>query len=142
MTRHATLIAFLLLTAACSGPTPDEVYQDYNAKLIEGLSFDAEKTWYSERKQQEVEEQVPVYMEQMGRDREGVIELYETFSQEQARCHAIELVEERVEGETAYLEYNQTDTCGEEPRAAGKQKIRMVTNADGDWKIDHVEVAL
>jgi len=138
--RTLTLCACLFI-AACGQKTADETYRAYNDEIIDGAGYDVEKTFYTERKQVEVEEQIPFYMERMGKEREEVLAMYTQFSQDEARCNDLELIEERVDGDNAYLEYAQTNTCGEEPRPAGKQKIRLQKTGDG-WKIDELEIEL
>lgn len=138
--RILTLCACLLM-AACGQKTADETYRAYNDEIMNGAGYEVEKSFYTERKQAEVEEQIPVYMERMGKERDEVLAMYSQFSQDEARCNAIELVEEQSDDDSAYLEYAQTNTCGEEPEPAGKQKIRMIMTDDG-WKIDELEVEL
>lgn len=134
-----SLIASVL--SGCSlERSPSQVYDEYNSKVITGISYHEDQAYYSERKQEEVESKIPQYMKQMDKSREEVIEFYLGFSREAAKCKEIKLVKERIEAGIAFLEYSQIDVCGNEATSQEKQIIRMVKE-DG-WKIDDIEIDL
>jgi len=134
-----TLILFLL-SACSSEKSPHEIYEEYNSKVIQGISFDDDKAYYTTRKREEVESKIPQYMETMNKPREEVIKFYLDFSRELAKCKDIVLVKEIVDGNTAMLEYSQKDTCGNESTSQEKQTIQMIN--EGGWKIDDIEISL
>ena len=141
MNLFKSLSVILILLIGCSSEkSPSQVYNEYNSKVIEGISFDNDKAYYSKRKQDEVESKFPQYMKKMEKSREEVIEFYLSFSREVAKCKELILVKEVMNGDLAILEYSQKDICGNESTTQGKQMIRMV-NEDG-WKIDDVEISL
>jgi len=125
---------------ASDGKSPSQIYSEYNSRVIEGISFVEDKAYFSKRKQQEVENKMPQYMEQMNKTRDEVIEIYMEVSREVAKCKEIVLSKEVIEGETALLVYSQKDICGNESTSEEKQTIRMIQE-DG-WKIDDIEISL
>ena len=141
MNLFKSLSVILILLIGCSSEkSPSQVYNEYNSKVIEGISFDDDKAYYSKRKQDEVESKFPQYMKKMEKSREEVIEFYLSFSREVAKCKELILVKEVMNGDLAILEYSQKDICGNESVSQEKQLIRMV-NEDG-WKIDDIEISL
>jgi hypothetical protein len=135
----SSLILFLL--SACSAEkSPGQVYEEYNSRVIQGISFDDDKAYYTERKQEEVESKMPQYMETMRKSRDEVVKIYLEFSRELAKCKEIALVKEVVDRNTAVLEYSQKDICGNESTSQEKQSIRMIN--EGGWKIDDIEISL
>lgn len=146
--KHAKLLSsilIILLQIGCSAEqspdrSPDQVYREYNANLVDGMSFDEIKAHHTERKQNEVEQNFPRYMKQMNKTRDEVVEFYVKFSREVAKCTQLTLVDEAIEGDTARLEYSRKDTCGDESQSTGKEMVTM-KKEDG-WKIDEVEVVL
>jgi hypothetical protein len=135
----SSLILFLL-SAFSAEKTPGQVYEEYNSRVIQGISFDDDKAYYTERKQEEVESKMPQYMETMKKSRDEVVKIYLEFSRELAKCKEIALVKEVVDRNTAVLEYSQKDICGNESTSQEKQSIRMIN--EGGWKIDDIEISL
>jgi len=129
-----------VLMGCTSDKSPNQVYLEYNSKVIDGINYDEEKAYYSKRKLQEVESKFPQYMTQMKKSREEVIEFYLNFSREVAKCKEIKLVSENINGDISLLEYSQRDICGNESNSAEKQVVRMVM--ENGWKLDSVEVSL
>jgi hypothetical protein len=123
-----------------SEPTPSEVYEEYNLKVSNGMTFDEEKAYYTERKKNEVESKIPQYMKKMNKSREEVIKFYTDFSQSVAKCKEITLIKESIDGVKAVLIYDQKDICGNDSGANEKQTVHMIN--DGKWKIDDVEISL
>lgn len=141
MRRRQIVPLAILLLGACSSPkAPSVVYEEYNQQIIAGMAFEEEVTYFTKRKQQEVEAQFPPLMDRTNRTRDEVIELYQTISRELAKCKQISLAEEQIEGNTAYLVYDQRDICGNASESNEKHSVRMVD--EGGWKIDDVEIAL
>jgi hypothetical protein len=54
--------------------SPSQVYSEYNDKVIEGISFEEDKSYFSKRKQIEVESKFPQYMKKMNKSKAQVIE--------------------------------------------------------------------
>jgi hypothetical protein len=134
-----SLILFLLL-ACSSEKSPDQVYEEYNSRVIKGINYDGDMAYYTKRKQEEVESKIPQYMEMMEKPRDEVIKVYIEVSRELAKCKEITLVKEVVDLNTAVLEYSQKDICGNEPTSQEKQTIQMIN--EGGWKIDDIEISL
>lgn len=136
-----SLFSILFLLLACSPEkSPGQIYEEYNSRAIQGINYDDDKAYYTNRKLEEVEAKIPQYMETMKRSRDEVINLYLAFSRELAKCKEITLVKEVIDRNTAVLEYSQKDICGNESMSQEKQSIRMI-NEDG-WKIDDIEISL
>ncbi len=133
-------LSLVVLTACTPDKPPSQIYEEYNAKVIQGIDFDDEKTYFTKRKQEEVEAKMPQYMASMNKTREEVIKVYLAFSRGLAKCKEIALLKEEITGNTATLEYAQKDICGNESTSQEKQSIRMI-NEDG-WKIDDVVVSI
>lgn len=119
---------------------PSTVYEQYNDKVIHGIAYEEEKIYFSNAKRAEVESKIPQYMQQMKKSREQVIQMYQKVSQSVAKCKKIRLTQERIEGNTAYLTYEQTDICN--PSSGGQQKQSVVMHNEHGWKIHQVEIAL
>ncbi|RYY78832.1 MAG: hypothetical protein EOO69_09025 [Moraxellaceae bacterium] len=140
-----------LLLAACSSNDsssmlkPSRVYEQYNEKVIHGMPFEQEKSYYTDAKQAEVEQKIPQYMQQMKKSREQVIQIYQQMSQSVAKCKKIQLAHERIEGNSAYLTYDQTDICNPNTNTLQKnapQKQSVIMRNEQGWKIHQVEIAL
>lgn len=111
-----------------------------SGRVIDGISFDDEKSYYTKRKQNEIESKFPQYMQKMKKSRNEVMEFYSKFSREHAKCKELSLIRETINGNIAELEYAQKDICGNTSSTPEKQLIRMI-NEDGR-KIDDVEISL
>lgn len=136
------LLVFLLMcsVAACGAPeSPTDVYEAYNAKVVSGLDFNQEKEFFSTKKNAEIEQKIVQYMGQMNKGREEVIAFYMDFSRSVAKCKEIKLLDERTEGNSTFLLYEQKDVCGNSGDNE-RQSIYMVN--EGGWKIDSVEIDL
>lgn len=136
------LLVFLLMcsVAACGAPeSPTDVYEAYNAKVVSGLDFNQEKEFFSTKKNAEIEQKIVQYMGQMNKGREEVIAFYMDFSRSVAKCKEIKLLDDRTEGNSAFLLYEQKDVCGNSGDNE-RQSIYMVN--EGGWKIDSVEIDL
>jgi hypothetical protein len=141
ITKSLLLALLVPLLFGCSAEkSPSQVYIEYNSKVIAGISYDDEKMYFSKRKQQEVESEIPQYMEQMNKSREEVIDFYLEFSKAFAKCKEISLVSEVIEKNIASLEFSQNDICGNESTSTEKQVVKMVK--ESGWKIDDVVISL
>ena len=140
MNRTLILGVIFILIGCGESDSPSSVYEAYNSKVIDGISFEEEKKFYSIKKLAEMEASFPRYMAQMKKSREEVIEFYQEFSQSVAKCKSIKLVDENESVEHVILIYSQIDTCSNKSADKEKQVIKMV-NENG-WKIDSVEVSL
>jgi len=139
--KSLSLGLFLSLLFSCSAEkSPNQVYIEYNSKVIAGISFDDEKGYFSRRKQQEVESKMPQYIKQMNKSRDEVIAVYLEFSKGLAKCKEILLVSEVIQTDKALLEFSQKDICGNESTSKEKQVVKMVK--EGGWKIDDIVISL
>lgn len=131
------------LAASAAEKSPAEVYAEYNARVVRGISFADDAAYYSTRKRAEVEGKFPLQMKQMNKSRDEVIAIYLQFSRELAKCQVLSLATQRLEAReaAAYLEYAVADRCAKAPAAPQRHKIKMVKEGGG-WKIDSVEIAL
>ena len=120
--------------------SPSNIYEEYNSKVITGLSFDEEKMYFSTQKIAEVESSFPRYMAQMKKSKDEVIDFYLKLSQSVAKCKAITLIEENIADDHAVLIYSQSDICNSQSSDDEKQIINLV-NENG-WKISSVEISL
>jgi len=139
---YKILVLSLSITLTGCGETdsPSSVYEEYNSKVIDGISFEEEKKYYSTSKLAEVEASFPRYMAQMKKSKEEVIKFYLDFSQSVAKCKSIKLLKEQKSGESVVLIYSQTDTCGNDSNGNAKQTVKMVN--ESGWKIASVEIGL
>lgn len=135
-TRAITLVTFILFCGYAKAESPSQVYEEYNQKKITGLAFAEDVEYHTARSRKEVEAKTLDLMEKTNRSREKVIELYVSFSQTLAKCKEISLVEERIEGDEAFLIYEQKDICGNTSSTPGTTKVKLI-NENG-WKIDEV----
>lgn len=83
MIKFAPLIFLSCLTmfSGCQeSGSPSSIYEEYNARVIEGISFEEAKKYFSKSKLAEVEASFPRYMAQMKKSKEEVIKFYLDFS--------------------------------------------------------------
>lgn len=137
------LVLVLVPLGAAAEKSPAEVYAEYNARVVRGISFADDASYYSTRKRAEVEGKFPLQMKQMNKSRDEVIAIYLQFSRELAKCQVLSLATQRLVAREAavYLEYAVSDRCAKAPAAGQRHKIKMVKEGGG-WKIDSVEIAL
>lgn len=140
MGRILFLLIFIMFSLSKANELASDVYKKYYSEIINGITFENEKKYYSNAKVQDIEKSFPRYMKQMKKTKAEVIEFYQKFSQEVAKCKKIKLVNERILSNFTILEYYQTDTCGNISNRIEKQIIRMVY--ENGWKIDSIEVEL
>ena len=66
MRFYATLPLMLaFLTGCTSQQTPSEIYEEYNSRVSDGISFPDDQAYFSKRKIDEIEAKLPQYMKQM-----------------------------------------------------------------------------
>ena len=140
MYKILVLSLFLPLAGCGEIDSPGSIYEEYNSKVINGISFEEEKKYYSTSKLEEVEASFPRYMAQMKKSKEEVIKFYQDFSQSIAKCKSIKLLEEQKSGKNVVLIYSQIDICGNDSDRSEKQTITMVN--ESGWKIASVEIGL
>lgn len=91
-----------IVLAACSSANssstvkPSIIYEQYNEKVIRGISYEEEKSYYTESRQADMEQKIPQYMQQMKKSREQVIQMYQQVFQSAARCKKNHLSQERI----------------------------------------------
>ncbi len=143
MNIHVLLVSVslsILPLASIADIAPHKIYEEYNSKVVSGISFEEDKSYYTKRKQDEVDSKIPRYIERLKKPRDEVIAFYLDISMRIAKCKEIILLNETIDGDTATLEYSQKDICGNEPTNQGKQRIKM-TKENG-WKIDDIVISL
>ena len=97
-----------IVLAACSSANSSStvklstVYEQYNEKVIRGISYEEEKSYSTEARQADMEQKIPQYMQQMKKSREQVIQMYQQASQSAAKCKKIRLRQERIEAITIH----------------------------------------
>ena len=147
--RYFASLVCVFMFLISSGPTsaqehmsddPAAVYEAYNDKVVSGLSFEVEKTYFSKRKVGTLDQKIADMMERTGKTEQEVIELYQSVSTATAKCRDITLENKEISGDTALLTYAQKDTCDPD-NSPGPQKVRMVLE-DGVWKIDEIVIDL
>lgn len=133
-------LLFILPLVAFADTSPRDVYEKYNSKVKAGISFEEEKSYFTQRKQDEVVSKIPRYMKQLNKSRSEVIEFYLDITMNTAKCKAITLTNESIDGDTANLEYSQKDICGNRSSSPQKQKIKMIK--ENGWKIDKIVISI
>ncbi len=133
-------LLFILPLVAFADTSPRDVYEKYNSKVKAGISFEEEKSYFTQRKQDEVVSKIPRYMKQLNKSRSEVIEFYLDITMNTAKCKAITLTNESIDGDTANLEYSQKDICGNRSSSPQKQKIKMIK--ENGWKIDKIAISI
>ena len=151
----AAALAFVtVLVVACGKPSeaptgtlteaapqsPVDFYLYYHARSAAGMSFAEDVGFHSSRAIADVESKVESMMERSGKSRDELEAFYLELSQGMARCTALTLTDERIEGNTAYLEFDTENTCPSEQSDVSKHRIKLVKE-DG-WKLDEVEIVL
>lgn len=136
------MLATPIFLTACqyNSSSPSEVYEKYNQHVINGMTFEEEKHYFTKQKQLEVERKIPLYMAQMNKSKEEVIAFYLRFTQNLAKCKHIKLTEQNTSGDEAVLIYQQTDTCGNQSTQTEKQTIKL--KYENGWKIDDIVSSL
>lgn len=136
-----TLLFIVIFISACGETTnPAQVYEEYNEKVKQGLSFELEKLYFTKKKNKEVDEQIEVYMKSMNKTEKEVIEFYSKFSKSVAKCSEIKLLNQNITKEFTELIYELEDLCNENSNGKGLLKVRMVE--ENGWKIDEIKIEL
>lgn len=140
MLRLYAVALLVCLFAACGGDgqTPSQTYLDYHRQSAEGMAFEEEKGWYSQRKLADVEAQLPRMAAQMNRSEDELVALYMEMSQAAAGCAELTLVDESIDGDVAVLVFDAASTCDDASDA--QHRVRLLRE-DG-WKLDDVEILL
>jgi hypothetical protein len=153
-TLAAPLAFVAVLVVACGKPSeaptgtlteaapqsPVDFYLYYHARSAAGMSFEEDVTYHSSRAVADVDGKIQSMMERTGKSRDEVIQLYLDLSQGAAHCTTLTLLDERIEGDKAYLEFDTDNTCPEEQSDISKHRVKLVKE-DG-WKLDEVEIVL
>jgi|GEM_PF-1175267 len=138
---NSSLAAGLLFLSGCgAAEDPNQIYLDYNNRVIQGLPFVEETIFFTERKLAEIKSSFPRYMVQMKKSEEEVIKFYSSFSQSVAKCKEITLADKIQTESSATLTYTQRDICGNGNGGMEKQVVSMIK--ENGWKIDSVEISL
>jgi hypothetical protein len=120
--------------------SPVDFYLYYHARTAAGMSFEEDVSFHSSRAVADVESKVNSMMERTGKSRDELEALYLELSQGGAQCTELALKDERIEGDTAYLEFDTIDTCPSVPSDISIHRVKLVRE-DG-WKLDEVEIVL
>lgn len=153
-TLAAALTFVIVLLVACGKPaeaptdtstedaiqSPVDFYLHYHARSAAGMSFEEDVSFHSSRAIADVEGKVESMMERTGKSRDELEALYLELSQGGAQCTALMLTDERIEGNTAYLEFDTENTCPSVQSDISKHRVKLVKE-DG-WKLDEVEIVL
>ena len=150
----AALALVTVLVVACGKPSevptgtmteaapqsPADFYLYYHARSAAGMSFEEELSFHSSRAIADVESKVESMMERTGKSRDELEALYLELSKGGAKCTALTLTDERIDGNTAHLEFDTENTCPAVQSDISKHRVKLVKE-DG-WKLDEVEIVL
>jgi hypothetical protein len=109
-------LAVALTLAACRDEeraSPDETYRAYYAKVIEGRTFDEDVEYHARSRCKEVQESLNIRGESSGQQQDMIQTLYLNSTQQVARCGALILSNETIDGDQANLIYTVNYTCAE-----------------------------
>ena len=131
----------LLVLGACNqkAKMPHEVYEAFSAGVRNGSSYEQQKIYFSQKKQQEAENSLQRYAEAGGKSREEMLAIMMDLQQRIEKCSALTRKEEKIEDARAILIYTRTDTCGTKSDFS-QETVTMVQENDS-WKIDDVIVS-
>ncbi len=116
--------------------TPDETYREYYQRVIEGINYEDGKRYHSKAFTQNLETRIKTAQQSSPNSYEAFMTIYFKRQQSSAKCNAITLASETIDGEIAELVYNSESTCESNKIVDTDNIIRMV-NEDG-WKIDDI----
>ena len=144
MEKQVRLIAILLfsilLTSCGKESSPSETYDAYINAILSGISYEQSKVYFTANKIAEVESNVPALMKSMNKSREDVVAVYEKFALQTRKCSSYSLISETIDGSTASLQYNITDTCTPSNNTSATENVTMLK--EGSWKISDVITTL
>ncbi len=140
--QFALIMLSVVTLGACreeAKMSPDQTYQSYYAKVIEGRSFDEDVKSHTASRREEV---IGMMQSRADGDEQALAatkELYLDFTQKLAKCGEITLAEQKIEGDVAQLVYDVEDTCTES--ASNGQLLIEMVNESG-WKIQSDELKI
>jgi len=132
----AILLCSILLTSCGKESSPSEAYDAYIKAILSGISYEQSKVYFTANKIAEVESNVPALMKSMNKSREDVVAVYEKFALKTTKCSSYSLISETIDGSTASLQYNITDTCTPSNNTSATENVTMLK--EGSWKISDV----
>ena len=134
-----TLFAVFLLSACGQqAQSPSDVYLAYHERSAQAMSFDEESSYFSARQQAGIDEKIASMVERTGKSHDEITSLYLKVSQDTAKCSTLSLVEERIEGDNAFLVFDATGNCPETPTSDSRHEVTLVQ--ENGWKFDEVEI--
>lgn len=137
-------VGFLLFsTGIAHAFQPSEalkLFNEYDAKMKTGLSFEEQQTYFTARKNEEVRENLKQYSTQMKKSVEEVTRIMLTVAQRMANCEKTTFVSEKVEKDKATLIFDVEDSCGEEGAATDLLKQTVLMVQEDGWKIDTIDI--
>lgn len=134
-----TLFAVFLLSACGQqSQSPSDVYLAYHERAAQGMSFDEESSYFSARQRAGLDEKIASMMERTGKSHDEITSLYLDVSRDTAKCSTLSLVEERIEGDNAYLVFDATGSCPDTATSDSRHEVKLVQ--EGGWKFDEVEI--
>ena len=104
-------------------------YMSYRDTVIAGRSFDEDAAFYSTARRAEIQARID-----STDDGEALKGAYLEFTQNQAACSELSLVEETQTDGVARLVFDVTDTCDTYGEAKVQEIVELVEE-DGGWKI-------
>ena len=116
--------------------TPDETYREYHQQVSEGISVENGKRYHSKAFTLKLDAQIKTAQQRKSNSYEDFMKVYFERQQSSAKCNAMTLASETINGKTAELVYHSKSTCDWNKVVDTDGKIRMVYE-DG-WKVDDI----
>ncbi len=117
-----------------------DVFNEYDAKVKTGLTFEEQQAYFTARKNNEVSENLKQYSAQMKKTVAEVTRIMLTVAQRMANCEKTTFVSQYVEKDKATLIFDLEDGCSEEGETADLLKQTVLMVQENGWKIDAIEV--
>lgn len=136
------LILFLIIfpVSYAEAQTPSQVYEEYNDRIIAGLSFEERLPYFSERRSAAMQNSLNETMKKYDMPRSEAIDALIKYPTGYVRCLSMSLVEEEITDNQATMTYANKDICDRDPALKIAQK-RVITMVDEEgWKIDKIQM--
>ncbi len=119
--------------------SPDQTYQTYYSKVIEGRSFEEDLGYHAKIRQDEVLSSLDARSKATGQAEEQIKKAYIDFTHGLAKCGKLSLLNETIDGGNASLNYAVEDICDTDFNS--KLNVKMILEKGG-WKIVSDEIKM